>query len=738
MFAAVCAAAATTHGLSGRITDATGHGIPAADVQIVELQRQVVSDSTGAFHFAEVPDGRYTITVRRLSYAPQSIALAISADTAHDFSLVASPFMMEPVVVTGTPAPREPQRLALPSSVLAGEALRQNETVSIAHAIEGLPGVHTVSTGAQVGKPMIRGLTGPRVLVLDDGHRLEDYSWSDEDGPSIDARSVERVEVVRGPASVLYGSDALNGVVNTVPPLLPESPDGQRVLHTGAAAYFGSNNREGGGALRVEGASGVWGWGVSGIGRGAGDLHTPEAALQNTGFFSVSGDAAAGKRSDHGNMQLRFTHYGGEFKLLEADGPPDSSAGKEGGPERKLTDDRLQFDDDRLLGNIRLETRAQWQRHNLIEVADDPNAPAGAKKESEQFNLLLNTGTLEVTAHHSGDKWTGAVGASGLVQFNDTRGPVPLVPDANVASGALFVFAQRHYEKVDVLGGVRVDAIHLDADANAGLNLTAHSRSDAQASASEGVVYRFATGWSATANIGQAWRAPTLFELYTNGPHLGELRYEVGDPNLNVEKGIDVDAGVHWQNARVRVDLAGYRNQMRDFIFVRPTDEFRASGSGDSLRVYEYRQSDAVLQGGEAGAEVMVSDHLVLHGRFDYVWGNDEQQNEPLPLIPPAHGALGFKLRWYHLGWADQFMVGAEVVSAAKQTRLSEFDTPTAAYAMLHMDAGLEHQWWERAFRIDLSVRNLTNDQHRDYLSRYKEFADDPGRNVLLRVSTGL
>src|SRR5262249_44077731 len=153
-------------------------------------------------------------TVRRLSYAPQTITIEIVGDASHDFSLATSPFIMEPVVVTGTPAPREPQQLALPTSVLAGEALRQNETVSIAHAIEGLPGVHTVSTGAQVGKPMIRGLTGPRVLVLDDGHRLEDYSWSDEDGPSIDARSVERVEVVRGPASVLYGSDALNGVVN--------------------------------------------------------------------------------------------------------------------------------------------------------------------------------------------------------------------------------------------------------------------------------------------------------------------------------------------------------------------------------------------------------------------------------------------------------------------------------------------------------------------------------------------
>jgi iron complex outermembrane receptor protein len=243
---------------------------------------------------------------------------------------------------------------------------------------------------------------------------------------------------------------------------------------------------------------------------------------------------------------------------------------------------------------------------------------------------------------------------------------------------------------------------------------------------------------SLAVNVGEAWRSPTLFELYTNGPHLGELRYEVGDPDLEPEKGVNFDAGVHWQNGRVRVDLAGYRNQMRDFIFIRPTDEFRLLASGDSLRVYEYEQADAVLQGTELGTEVIVQRHVTVHARFDYVWGQNQELDEPLPLIPPVHGTVGFKLRWSELGWAEEAMLGAEVETVAEQTRLSQFDVPTGAYTVVHFDTGIDRRWSDRVFRIDLSIRNLTNDRHRDYLSRYKEFADDQGRNVLLRVSTGI
>src|SRR6266581_2581990 len=208
----------------------------------------------------------------------------------------------------------------LPTDALSEDRLRREQSVSLAQSLAELPGINALTTGQQIGKPIIRGLTGPRVLVLEDGSRLEDYSWSDEDGPSVDARLAQRVEVIRGPASVLYGSDALGGVVNVVPEELPDANGGPRAMHTGFEISGASNNAELEGAARVEGASGGWGWRLFGIGRFASSLHTPAGELDNTGFSAISGEAAVGTRGGgaRGSTTLRYTRYGGEFKLLEA------------------------------------------------------------------------------------------------------------------------------------------------------------------------------------------------------------------------------------------------------------------------------------------------------------------------------------------------------------------------------------------------------------------------------------
>src|SRR5262249_6396824 len=251
------------------------------------------------------------------------------------------------------------------------------------------PGMNNLSTGGQVGKPVIRGLAGPRVLVLEDGYRLEDYSWSDEDGPSVDAWLTDAVEVVRGPASVLYGSDALAGVVTALPAGLPSAAYGG-VTRAAAGIYGASNNAEFGSAFRLEHASGAFGGRLFLVGRHGDDLHTPDGEIPNTGFGAFNGETALGLRGKTSWATLRGAHYGGEFKLIEADAPPGETGSEEGGPERKTNDNRVQIDGNLLLGGLRFETKAQWQQHSLIEVADEPGDSATPGTESEQFNLLLD------------------------------------------------------------------------------------------------------------------------------------------------------------------------------------------------------------------------------------------------------------------------------------------------------------------------------------------------------------
>src|SRR5205807_1443529 len=290
--------------LAGRVVDRDGQGLADATVLVAELHRVTTTGSDGAFRFPAVPAGRYTVVVRRVGYAARVCEVDVRTGPA-ELRLVPAAVQVEPVTVTATRQPIDALGSPLPVAGLSGDRLRRAESVSLARALETLAGVRALSTGESIGKPMIRGLAGARVLVLGNGSRLEDYSWSDEDGPSVDARLAERVEVIRGPASVLYGSDALGGVVNVIPAELPDANGGPAFARSGLEVSGATNNAELGGALRVEGASGRLGWRATAIGRHAADLHTPGGELDNTGFGALSGEAAVGLWGSRGGAGVR-------------------------------------------------------------------------------------------------------------------------------------------------------------------------------------------------------------------------------------------------------------------------------------------------------------------------------------------------------------------------------------------------------------------------------------------------
>src|SRR5437016_7297184 len=419
-----------TDTVTGRVVDNGGQAVPQAIVEITQLGKSVTAGADGAFRLALAP-GRYTLAVRRHGFAPAVREISVGAgQAALEIVLTPSAFNLEPVTVTATRQPLASASSPLPSSALAGDGLRQAQSVSLAHVVEALPGVRAITTGSQIGKPVIRGFSGPRVLVLENGSRLEDYSWSDEDGPSVETAFVRRIELIRGPASVLYGSDALGGVINVIPEQLPDAAGGPQFVRTGFTLSAASNNIEIAPGAQVEGARGNMGWRVAAIGRHASNLHTPAGQLDNTGFGAVNGDAAAGWRWPSGSaVSIRVVHYGGEFKLLEANAPP----GETGGPERKAGDERVQITGQQPWGNWRLEAKAQLQRHSLIEIADDSTGT-----ESEQFNLLLQTGSLDLLLHHGGTTF----GITTVGQSNDASGREPIVPNASMLSGAAFAFEQ--------------------------------------------------------------------------------------------------------------------------------------------------------------------------------------------------------------------------------------------------------------------------------------------------------
>src|SRR5439155_19360557 len=243
--------------------------VPQAIVEITQLGKSVTAGADGGFRLSLTP-GRYTLAVRHHGFAPVVREISVgAAQPTLEITLSPSPFQLEPVTVTATRQALAAESSPLPATALAGDQLRRAQGVSLAHVVEALPGVRAITTGLQIGKPVIRGFSGPRVLVLENGSRLEDYSWSDEDGPSVETAFVRRVEVTRGPASVLYGSDALGCVVNVISASLPDAAVGPGFLRTGFTLSAASNNIELAPGAQVEGARGNMGWRVAAIGRHA-------------------------------------------------------------------------------------------------------------------------------------------------------------------------------------------------------------------------------------------------------------------------------------------------------------------------------------------------------------------------------------------------------------------------------------------------------------------------------------
>ena len=720
--------------IRGRVADSTGTPITSAQVTLVELARATTTDARGAFVFGDVPTGRYTIVARRLGYAAASRTVTVGgADrNAVELRLTRLAADVEPIVVTATRDATDVARSPFPVSQLAGDRLHREQSVSLAGAIDRLPGVHSLTTGQQIGKPVIRGLSGSRVLVLDDGHRLEDYSWSDEDGPSIDARLAQRVEVIRGPASVLYGSDAIGGVVNAVPSALPDASSGN-FTRSFIELSGATNNREGDVVLGAEGARARLGWRATAVGRLSEDMTTPDGKLENTKFGAFTGEAAAAMHSSRGTSTLRYARYGCECHLLEANEPQRPAGGgeEEGGPERKASDDRIQFTGNYVAGRLRLEPKLQWQRHSLAELSDElgpGGAPTGV--ETEVFNLLLNTLTGDILVHHGDGRVHGTLGVSGEYQSSDSRGVIPLVPDARLTSGGVFGFEQVDFGRVSVVAAARGDTRSLSADANANLGLSDQSRNTSAFAGDVGVIAHPLADLALTANVGRAWRAPTLFELFANGPRLGEARYEIGDAALDPETSLNLDGSVRWSARRARAEIAGFRNRIQDFIYIAPTGQQQGN-----LQVYRYEHALATLTGAEISADVDPTNLLTVRGRYDVVRGTNEDTDEPLPLMPPARTTFEAEVHTVGSGWAEHAHAGVDVEITSKQTRLGPFDTATDGYTLLGLDAGLARRLGSHPVRFDVRVRNLTDKAYRSFLSRYKSFALDPGRNILVRLS---
>ena len=709
--------------ISGRVTGPDGAPIAGARITLVEANRATTSDAEGRYLFSGLARGTYGLSVARIGFAPQVIRVRVGeSDTVQDVVLRPTFIELPDVQVTASPLATTALNSPQPTSVLTSGELATTGAPSLGESASVLPGVRSIGTGTGIGKPVIRGLSSNRVLVLADGQRLETQQWGDEHGPNVETADAERIEVIRGPASVLYGSDALGGVINVVDRDLPDAVGKTPFVRGRVRSAFATNTRMPEGTLSIEGANQGFGFRASGTARSAGNVHTPLGALFNSGMETLSGDASAGLRGDWGSAHVTYARMNQRLEIHED--PAESEAAT---PFQRIGEDRLHLEMSVPVSGAHFDIDAGYERNRRREFEEEGS-------DDVALGLLSKTFTADVRLHHTAiGPLDGITGITALRTGFDNFGEETLIPESRTHNLGAFASEQLEVGRTTISFGGRFDYRHLDVSASSELGVSDQVRTYSAVSGSLGLLFHTSEQTALVVNIGRGFRAPSTFELFSRGVHEGTARFERGDPTLENETSFNTDVAVRVQSTRVSAEVGGFVNFVSSYIYPRPTG---VDDPDSGFEIFDYTQGNARLYGLEAVAEYHPLMALHFRGTADYVRGQNTDLDIPLPFIPPLRLTYAVRLEGQAIGVVAGPYISVEGETNARQLDADPLDFVPRGYTLTHVGAGLSIELAGRNVGVDVQVRNLFDRSYTNFLSRYKSYALDAGRNVIFRVST--
>jgi len=741
--------------LTGTVQDEEGHPLTSATVLLPALQRWTSTDNHGTFTFAKLPKGRYLVEASLIGYAKTSLEVDVPTETPPILTMHSSPLEMPEVTVTAEAQPAVLRNVTLPTTVLDGRTLERDRGASLGQTIGRTPGVSGLSGGPFSVRPVIRGLSGQRVLVLADGERLESQSWDEPQSPEVDILDADRIEIVRGAASVLYGSDAIGGVVNAVRKEIPSADEHVAPLSGTVRLNAFSNNPQGAAALSVSGVGAGLGYRANFTTRIAGDYSTPggitasgrkvsAGTVFNSGAQEFNGSLAVGMNRDWGTVFLDAAHFGQGYQIAPEPGRKEYEYNVNTGvydslpaaPHQEILHERATIGTLLPTSIGRLEFLGTWQRNYRREEGVKESEADEKKKESlgikPEAELILNTVTLEAKAHHLpvGDFY-GTIGGTVSFQNNVTEGQKAIIPGYNALTAGAFLYeVYQPARTIRITGGVRYDSRQLDVDANTQLGNSSQTRRFDSFTATGGIAWNVRSFMTLALNAGRGWRAPVAAELFFNGADEGAVRYKIGTATLRPEESLNLDASLRFSLTRWQMEFSAFRTTIDRYIFLTPSG-FQIG----SLDVYRYVQANASLVGGELWLRGTPLSWLIIHAGADLVHGTNEETNNPLPLIPAGRVRIGARLVGEHTWGINMPYCYVNATLVARQNRPGPFETASPPYTLVDAGVGGTLAAGSTDIALDLAVQNLLDRSYYDHLSRYKNFALNPGRNLSLKAS---
>jgi len=773
------AIAQTADMLSGTVTDPSGEPVAEAQVRVRGARVATRTDDAGRFSLSPVATGSQTVVISAVGYSPFTREVELTAGQANTLNARLEPSTsgMSRIVVTGVAAETDVQNAAGDIDVVDGAVKRRTQTASLGASLDRLAGVSNIGTGSQVGKPVIRGLSGNRIRVLKNGIGVNFQQFGVRHPPNIDPFLSDRIEVVRGASSVLYGSDAIGGAINVISVPIPAAERGQTRLGGRLMGHYAGVNDERTGGLRLNAAHGGFGLTAAILTRDGDDLEVPEVGtfpetgipgrpnfsgeLDHTDFRQENGEIGVGYSGGFGDVSVRYEQWNNEQNFLL---PPPLNLPNGLGIGQNLENETLQAE-----GNFDLSPA--WSLKTQFTFVDnlresnpaaigDPDRPFGSTRAFLPEDIVIDlerdsyTGRAEFQHAAIGPGLTGRFGVEVVHEDQVSRGPVALSPGGEVDNIAVFAFENIHFGRLHLEIGARYDDREQNADPGKTFDQSVIPedpalREDSWSvfTGSIGANYHVNDNLAIVANVGRGFRAPELFELFVNGVHGGVAALQRGNPRLDEETSLNTDFGIRWRSQRLEFKANVYRNAIDDYIFLSGTGETNAGG----LPIFQVDQDDARLIGADVTLNARLTDALsiratgeIVDGEFDdAVDGEDE-----LPLMPADKVSLEGRYDAGRIGFVRGLYVtaglryAADKDSAGLREPFGQFDnTPfgtasTDDYTLLDLGMGFEVEYSSgQAVEFDIGVENLTDESYRDFLDTYKGYALSPGRNVWLKAS---
>lgn len=709
--------------IKGRVTDKTNNkALSFANVYLPEQNKGTLTDENGEFELSNLPRGEFKIQFSYIGY--KTIIKTIAPDKSDmylNIELEPAILQAEEVVISGG------RHSTQHENAMKIELIRSNDvayagTPTFTEAITKIPGVDMISKGTGIAKPVIRGLSMTNILMLNNGVKMENFQFSENHPFIIDEFGTDRIEIIKGPASLLYGSDAVGGVIN----VLKEKPAPVGKIIGDFNTQYHSNTQGTASNIGVKGSTESLFWGLRAGVKSHTDYQDGKGDyVPNTRFNENSLKANIGINKSFGLFRLYYDYNQPKLGMCVGDAVALTT---ENGRKNKiwyqdLTNHIISTRNSLFFGKYKIDLNAAYQMNNR-RLQTDENKPA-----FEMVDMDLNTFSYEVKTYlPSTENSEYIIGLQGAKKTNrNNEAPNHVLPNADVNDFSGFGLAQfTFFEKLKAQAGIRYDYRAISTEAET--NKEAVDIDYGNVSASAGATYEVKESFLLRANIASAYRTPNIAELTQNGMH--GARYEQGNPDLTSQRNYEADISAHYHSNYVMVDISGFYNHVNNYIFIAPTNDTIASGD----KIYRYSQTNAALYGGELSIDILPVNWLNLNTSYAYLIGKQEDGNY-LPFIP--QNKLRFEVKFQKLVLSflrnSFFKVGG--LFAAKQNNPAMFETESDSYFLLNAGIGTEIKWAKQMVLLSVQANNLLNEAYIDHLSTLKGIGYyNIGRNISINL----